>query len=857
MPRVLTATYTVVPKLPPRLADLMRIADNLWWCWDPEAIELFYRIDRDLWIKTNQNPRQILGTVSQARLEALAQDSSFLNHMDDVARRMDQYLASGTWWAHHPEAPKGFGVAYLSAEFGLHESLSIYSGGLGLLAGDHLKSASDLGLPLVGIGLLYREGYFRQYLNADGWQQELFPKNDFYNMVINLERDADGKEIIIEVDYPERPVKARVWRCQVGRVPLYLLDSDFDANDMDDREITARLYQGDRDMRIRQEILLGIGGIRLLRTIGIKPTIYHMNEGHSAFMALQRARELIEHDKLTFWEAAEAVKAGSVFTTHTPVPAGNDMFAPDMIARYFSKYCQEVGITLDELLSLGRQDPSDGREPFCMTVLALRLSAYSNGVSKLHGEVARGMWSRTWSGVPAHEVPVSSVTNGVHIPFWISRDLAGLYDRYIGREWISNPEDHSVWERIDEVPDAELWRTHERRRERLVDFARRRLVAQLKNRGAPRSEVQAANEALDPEILTIGFARRFATYKRATLFLTNPERLTRILTNPEMPVQMIIAGKAHPQDTQAKELIRQVIHFARRPEVRNRIIFIEDYDINVARYLVQGVDCWLNTPRRPLEASGTSGMKAAANGALNISILDGWWCEAEGLGENGWTIGKGESYADPAEQDLVESEALYEILEKEVVPLFYDQGRDRVPRRWIERMKTAIRTICPVFNTNRMVQEYTQRFYIPCTLRRNVLRDEERKRSRALTKWKRHVRQAWGKVKFRKVESGPRENLPFGTMLKVTADLFLDGLAPDDVHVELYYGDIDHTGAIPNGATVTMECSGTLEKNVYRFEGSIRCEKTGQQGYMVRAIPKHVDLAQKHETTLITWAEQE
>lgn len=849
------STYTVVPKLPPRLDKLMKIANNVRWCWDPEAVELFFRIDRDLWVQTNQNPKRLLGEVDQARLESLAKDDSFLNQMDDVARRLEQYLESNTWWKRHPDAPENFRVAYLSTEFGLHESISIYSGGLGLLAGDHLKSASDLGMPLVGVGLLYREGYFHQYLNADGWQQELNPENDFYNMAVEIERDPEGNEIIIEVQYPERTVKARVWRCQVGRVPLFLLDSDFEGNDMDDREITARLYQGDRDMRIRQEIMLGVGAIRALRKMEIKPTCYHMNEGHSAFMTLQRIRELVLNEGLTFWQAAEAVRAGSVFTTHTPVPAGNEMFSPELIARYYSKYCDEVGITLDQLLGLGRQNPEDSREPFCMTVLALKLSTFANAVSKLHGEVARGMWARRWRRVPTDEVPITSITNGVHIPFWISRDLAGLYDRYIGPAWASNPDDPSVWERIDDVPDAELWRTHERRRERMVDFARRRLMRQLRNRGAPRAEVEAANEAMDPEVLTIGFGRRFATYKRATLFMMDPERLTRILTHQDMPVQLIIAGKAHPQDNQAKELIRRIVHYARQPEVRNRVIFLEDYDINVARYLVQGVDCWLNTPRRPMEASGTSGMKAAANGALNISVPDGWWCEAEALGENGWSIGRGESYTDPAVQDLVESEALYEMLEKEVVPIFYDRGHDGLPRRWIARMKTAIRTICPVFNTNRMVQEYTNRFYIPCTQRRNRLRENSRERSLALTKWKETVAQGWDKVRFTNVESGPRENLLFGSTLQVAAEVFLDSLTPEHVEVELYYGDVDRSMQIPRGKTVTMARSEAVGDNVYRFEGGIPCDTTGQQGFTVRVVPKHEDLATKHETGLIRWTE--
>lgn len=849
------STYTVVPKLPPRLQDLMRIVNNIWWCWDPEAINLFFRIDRDLWVATNQNPRKLLGEVSQARLEALAKDDSFLHHMDDVAQRLDRYMASNTWRERHPEAPPEFRVAYLSAEFGLHESISIYSGGLGLLAGDHLKSASDLGLPLVGVGLLYREGYFRQYLNADGWQQELNPENDFYNMAVDHERDADGNQVVVEVEYPERNVHARVWRCQVGRVSLFLLDSDFDANTPDDREITARLYQGDRDMRVKQEIMLGVGGVKALRAMGIKPTTYHLNEGHAAFMTLQRTKELVQNEGLSFWEAAEAVRAGSVFTTHTPVPAGNEMFAPELITHYFSQYCKDVGIAMDELLGLGRQNPHDSREPFCMTVLALKLCTFANGVSKLHGEVAQRMWVRRWNGVPEREVPITSITNGVHVPFWISHDLASLHDRYVGPAWSSSPEDQSVWERVDEVPDGELWRTHERRRERLVDFVRRRLVAQLHHRGAPEAELEHARETLDPEALTIGFARRFATYKRATLFMTDPERLLRLLTSEKMPLQFIIAGKAHPQDSQAKELIRRIVHFARQPEARARIVFVEDYDINVARYLVQGVDCWLNTPRRPMEASGTSGMKASANGALNISIPDGWWCEAEVLGENGWSIGRGETYADPSDQDMVESEALYEILEKEVVPMFYERGSDGIPRRWISRMKTAIRTICPVFNTNRMVQEYTDRFYVPCTLRRNELRANARKRSLALTAWKRDVAQHWPRVKIAEIETGQRENLEFGTILQVRAHVHLDLVKPESVAVELYYGDLDTTGQIRTGKTVTMECKQDLGKHMYLYEGGIPCEKTGQLGFTVRAVPHHADLAEKHETGLITWAE--
>ena len=847
--------FTVVPKLPQPIESLMDVAQNYYWCWDPEAIGLFFRIDRDLWVETNQNPILMLGRVDQARLEELARDDSFLAHLERVVARKNEYMNSPDWYERHPDAPPGLCMAYLSAEFGIHESLSIYSGGLGLLAGDHLKSASDLGLPFVGIGLLYREGYHTQYLNADGWQQERYPRNDFYNMAVMPVRNADGKQLEISVEYPEHDVKARVWMVQVGRVPLYLLDCDFEGNpEPDDREITARLYGGDLDMRIRQEILLGMGGVRLLRALDIRPSVYHMNEGHSAFLTLERIRYLVKSDNLTVEQAVEAVKAGSVFTTHTPVPAGNDMFNPDMIAYYFKKYCHDVGMTMEELLALGRQNPKDSREPFCMTVLALKLSAASNGVSKLHGETARNMWSRTWKEVPVDEIPITSITNGIHIRFWVSRDLEGLYERYLGPAWVRNPADPEVWARVETIPDPELWRTHERRRERMVNFARRRLTAQLQERGAPQTEIQAAAEALDPEVLTIGFARRFATYKRAHLIMMDPERLVRILSDPKRPVQMIIAGKAHPADQQAKEIIRRIIHFIREYDMRSHIIFLEDYDINVARYMVQGVDCWLNTPRRPLEASGTSGMKVAANGGLNISIPDGWWCEAEKLGENGWSIGRGEIYTNPDEQDLVESKALYELLEREIVPRFYDRGRDGLPRRWIQMMKTSIMTICPVFNTNRMVAEYTRRFYAPCTVRRNLFRADGRARALALAEWKKKVRQCWHNVKVVQVTSGPTEGLPFGASLPVTATVSLADLKENDVTVEIYYGDLDPYGRIVGGKAVEMTCTRKQADKVFVFEGAIVCDRTGQQGFTVRVIPNHPDLAEKHETALITWA---
>ena len=832
--------FTVVPRLPERLAKLADIANNMCWCWHHDAIELFHRIDRDLWQKTNQSPRQMLGEVSQYRLEELSQDDSFLAHLDRAAAELDRYLKGTPWHEKNPGAPKGMGVAYFSAEFGIHECLRIYSGGLGV--------------PLVAFGLLYREGYFRQYLNADGWQQETYPKNDFHNMPIEQARDTAGRPMVVEVEYPGRMVKAYVWRCTVGRVPLYLLDTDHDENSLEDRAITLRLYGGDHEMRVKQEIMLGMGGVIALHALGLNPSTYHMNEGHSAFMALQRIKDLMHRGGLTFDQSIETVKTGSLFTTHTPVPAGNDMFDPGLVRHYFGKYCKDVGISVEHLIELGRQNPQDVNEPFCMTVLALRLSAGANGVSKLHGEVARGMWSDTWKNVPQNEVPITSITNGVHARTWISPDLADLFDRYLGPGWINNPGDHGIWNRINEVPDTELWRTHARRRERLVDFARRRLYKQYAARGANAAELRVCMEVLDPEVLTIGFARRFATYKRGNLVLRDVERIKEIINNTNGRVQFILAGKAHPADAQGKQIIREIVRFARDTDVRHRVVFIEDYDMCVARYLVQGVDCWLNTPRRPNEASGTSGMKAAINGALNISIPDGWWCEAEDLGENGWSIGKGEDYETLEEQDEVESNALYEILEDEAAPLFYKKGIDGLPREWIARMKSSIGTIGPMFNTYRMVQEYCDRFYIPCATRKIALIANDRKRALGLAEWKSRVRGQWPQVRIDAVESGPTEGLPVGASLQVTAQLHLAGLTAEDVLAEVYHGRVDTNGMIPEGSCTEMKCVKDLGNGNFRFEGAIQCERTGQQGFTVRVVPSHPDLFNKLEMALMTWA---
>jgi starch phosphorylase len=875
-------TFTVLPQLPPRLQALQKLAYNMWWGWNHEAIALFRRIDVDLWETVDHSPVKLLGTVDQARLEQLLDDDGFLSHLDRVEQEFDAYLNSTTWFQETyggedlaPAADSAVTIAYFSAEFGIHESMPVYSGGLGVLSGDHLKSASDLGLPLVGVGLMYREGYFRQYLTVDGWQQERYPENDFFNLPLIPETTAEGRPLTISVPFPSnKSVSARIWRLQVGRVPLYLLDTNIPQNGPEDRVITARLYGGDHDMRIRQEIILGIGGVRALRAVGKPPTVCHMNEGHSAFCGLERIRDLIERVGCDFATAREAVSAGTVFTTHTPVPAGNDVFATQLIEHYFAHLWPALKIDRHDFLALGKQHPNDPNEPFGMTVLALRLSNISNGVSKLHGQVSRRMWKGIWPELPVTEVPITSITNGIHTMSWVSSDMAQLYDRYLGTHWRGlapsslgaltqprsptrndrEPWDESyTWKRVDTIPDAELWRTHERRRERLVAFARGRLRKQMVGRNALPAEIARADEVLDPDALTIGFARRFATYKRGTLIFRNLDRLTALINHKDRPIQFIFAGKAHPRDHGGKELIAEIMQFARRPEFRRRVVFLEDYDMNVARYLVQGIDVWLNNPRRPLEASGTSGMKVCVNGGMNLSVLDGWWVEGY-QGDNGWAIGAGEEYTDLAYQDDIESRAIYDLLEQEIVPLFYTRGSDGLPRGWLKRMKRSIASLCPAFNTGRMVAEYATTCYLPSARRYQKLATSDLKAARELATWRRALGKNWPQVRITDVQAAGADPLHVGGSLVVKARVQLGHLSPDDVQVQLFHGLVDNLGEIPRPSTVLMLTNGTPpEGGTWLFQGTIPCRTSGQHGYTVRVLPRHANLSSPFEPGLVCW----
>ncbi|NDJ78094.1 MAG: glycosyltransferase family 1 protein [Chloroflexi bacterium] len=857
------ARVDVSPNLPPSLERLRELAYNLRWSWDHETIALFRRLDRDLWEETERNPVWMLGLISQDALQAAAEDEAFIAHLDRVCAEFDAYISrdASTWYKrHHGDFDKPF-IAYFSMEYGLTECLRNYSGGLGVLSGDHLKSASDLGLPLVGIGLLYEEGYFHQYLNADGYQQESYPINDKANLPISLVMQDDGQPLVIKVPIADKTAQVYVWRVQVGRIPLYLLDSNHEDNGEGIRDLTDRAYGGDKRTRIRQEILLGIGGIRLLEQLGVRPTVVHMNEGHSVFLGLERIRLLMqENADLNFWEAKDICAAGSVYTIHTPVPAGLERFGFDLIDEHFPYLWEDLGLTRDEFHDLGREEMG-GFDLFSMPVMALRLSNTTNGVSQLHGAVSRAMWQWNFPDVPEHEIPIGAVTNGIHIQSWIAGEMASLFDRYLDPAWREEPDNPEIWWDVDRIPDAELWRTHERRRERLVALARRKLQDQLQARGAPQSEIEAAKEVLNPDALTIGFARRFATYKRATLFLRDRERLARLVNDPDRPLQFIFAGKAHPHDHLGKELIKEIVKTAELPEFRHAIVFLENYDISIGRYMTQGADIWLNNPRRPEEASGTSGMKVIYNGGLNASILDGWW--AEGYDPSlGWAIGSGEEY-DQHEwdlQDFIEAQALYNLLEMDIVPTFYARGRDGLPRDWIGRVKASMRKLSPFFNTYRMVREYAEQYYMPSHQRYVHLTTPDMSRGKEFAGWQAKVRGNWDRVTVERVTVEPQQDLKVGETMTVRAWIDLGALVPEDVSVQLYYGALDSRGQIVAGDTRDMEhcCpeeGGGKKKNVHEFFANLKYVTTGQRGLSVRVMPNHEDLANPLITGLIAWAD--
>jgi glycogen phosphorylase len=847
-------TFNVSPSLPASLQPLRQLAYNLYWDWNTEIKELFRRLDRDLWETTRHNPVALLARVSQARLQEVAADDGFLAHMERALGELNTYLNDRSWYKHQRTNRAGKECfAYFCAEFGLVDCLPIYSGGLGVLAGDHLKSASDLGLPLVAVGLLYQKGYFAQYLNAEGWQQERYPVNDFHNIPVQLERKADGTELRVAVEYPGRMVYARVWRVQVGVVSLYLLDTNIEPNSSYDQDITDALYGGDLDTRIHQEIMLGIGGFRALEALGHKPSVYHMNEGHSGFLILEHIKVLMQRDKLSFIEAKQVAQSSQIFTTHTPVSAGFDLFPPDKTMYYVGHYASVYGLGKDEFMGLGRENTGDLESPFSMAALAMKTSSFVNGVAKLHGVVSREMFQNMWKDVPIDEVPITSITNGVHARSCVAKSVQELYDRYLGPEWSEKSIEDPIWNKIDSIPDEELWRNHEHSRSEMVVYVRDRIVSHLKERGATLAEINHAQEALDPGVLTIGFARRFATYKRATLFLRNLDRIKEIMVGTKgRKVQFVIAGKAHPKDIPGKALIRDIVHFT-RTEGMNSVVFVPDYDIYVSRVMVAGCDIWLNTPRRPHEASGTSGMKAAMNGLPNLSILDGWWDEADYV-RTGWPIGHGELYSDEEYQDEVEANAFYDLLEQEIVPLFYDRDKEGLPRKWVAKMKDAIRLNCPTFNTARMLRDYANTGYFPASDRNHVVTDNSYQAGKDLAHWKQKMFHQWEHLKINSVDVSAPEDINVNQSIAVKSLISLGSLEPHDIQVELYKGAIDTNGKITDADTAVMTYQGKDSVGNSLYTTEIAYSASGLQGLSLRVLPHNPHLSNPYELGLIQWA---
>ncbi|HMJ05836.1 MAG TPA: alpha-glucan family phosphorylase [Chthoniobacterales bacterium] len=846
-------TYNVIPTLPPALEPLREMVFNLWWTWEPSARRLFRHLDPELWDRTNHNPVRMLQLSRQARLVEVAEDDDFLRELKEVYNAFQRYLArTDTYGKTGAGRELKNPVAYFSAEFGFHESIPNYSGGLGILSGDHCKSASDLDLNFVAIGLLYRHGYFKQEIDRDGAQKAASLNQNFHHLPIREVRRENAR-VLISVRILDRQVFAKIWELHVGRITLYLLDTDVAENTPEDRLITAELYGGDLEMRMRQEMILGIGGVRALNALGLDAHVCHMNEGHSAFLALERIRILRAEKNLDFYAALQVVAAANVFTTHTPVPAGNDAFPREMMRRYFGDFVKELGLPFDEFFSFG-QSRVNADDPFSMTILALRVSRHANGVSKLHGDVSRSLWKDVWAGVPVQEVPITSITNGIHTKTWMAPEFSALYTKYLG-PWEERLTDLAFWRGVMDIPDAQLWETHQKLKLRLVEFVRERVRIRRTRIGESLETIRRANRILDSEILTIGFARRFATYKRGALLFSDKERLSRLLNDTTRPVQFIFAGKSHPRDEGGKALIKEVYQFSRQEGFENRIVFVEDYDTYIARRLVQGVDLWLNNPLRPLEASGTSGMKLPPNGGLNLSVLDGWWCESYN-GKNGWAIGPEIDHGGVEYQSEVDASSLYQLLENQIIPLYYAKPDGKLPLAWLQLMRESIRSVTPVFNTHRMVQEYTERLYRPAEAAHQEFARDNCRAAVELSQWKTRIRKDWAQVRVSDVQIGNenRHSILVGDALRISAQVHLGEVDPKNVRVEAYHGEADNDQVRNPAVTPLYQSDQTGGNGDYVYQGSVPATESGMYGFSVRVVPTHPHLVQPHELRLITWS---
>ena len=845
---------TVNPQLPKRIEKLSEISNNLWWSWNTEFLRLFKTIDNDLWETCEKNPVKFLKQVSQERLEAVSKNVEFLKEYDKLARQFEDYMNSkNTWFANNYPENKNDLIAYFSAEYGLDRTIPIYSGGLGILSGDHLKSASDLGIPLVAVGLLYKNGYFHQKINGYGDQETEYINIELSNLPINPVKDKNGEDLIIYVKFPKRRLYLKVWQINVGRIKLYLLDSDIEKNNPEDRDVTLRLYGGDQEMRIRQEIVLGMGGTNLLtRALGLNPTIYHMNEGHSAFLILELMKNIIKEKQVSFDVARDIASSKTVFTTHTPVPAGNDIFPLDLVDKYFKDFWPRLGLDREEFLRLGMK-PSQILEPgFNMGILALKVAGKKNGVSKLHGAVSRELFGDVWPDIAANESPITYVTNGIHTCSWLSPKLKELYNKYLMPYWQDNIHEDKVWEKINNIPDKTLWETHQDRKEKLLKLVKDNTTQRLRRSGYSYEEINEITSKLNPNALTIGFARRFATYKRATLIFKDLERITQILNNSEKPVQLIFAGKAHPADKEGQDLIKRIHEISMMPQFKGKIFLLENYNIAMSQYLVSGVDVWLNNPRRPMEASGTSGQKASVNGVINFSVLDGWWAEGYNQ-ENGWTIGTNAEYNSYEEQDIADSQSMYRTLEDKIIPTYYNKNEEGISPKWIRIMKNSIISTGGKYSTARMLVDYTNNLYMPlCNLTKKYYQNVDTVAEYNL--WKKNLYINWKDIKITQTNNLDNITIDAGNNIEVKCEVELQNVDLENITVECYYGKILDNGIVENVSIIPMKLTGKDEENKkYEYTTKIELKTGGNYGYTFRVMPRHEMLLDAENLNLVKW----
>ncbi len=844
---------TVNPQLPKRIEKLSEISNNLWWSWNTEFLRLFQKIDKDLWEESEKNPVKFLKRVSQEKLDNASKNAMFLKEYDKLVDNFENYMKSkNTWFSNKYPENKNDLIAYFSAEYGLDQTIPIYSGGLGILSGDHLKSASDLGIPLVAVGLLYKNGYFHQKINGYGGQETEYNNIDLYDLPINAVKDQNGEDLIIYVKFPKRRLYLKVWQINVGRVKLYLLDSDIEKNNEEDRDVTLRLYGGDQEMRIRQEIVLGMAGVNLLRTLGLKPTVYHMNEGHSAFLTLEIIKNTIKEKQVSFDVAKDIASSKTVFTTHTPVPAGNDIFPLDLVEKYFKDFWPRLGISKEEFLKLGMKPTQDLETGFNMGILALKIAGKKNGVSKLHGAVSRELFGEVWPEIAANESPITYVTNGIHTCSWLSPRLKELYNKYLIPYWQDNIHLDKTWEKVKDIPDQELWEAHMQRKEKLLNLVKDSTVNRLRRSGYSYEEINDIVSKINPNALTIGFARRFATYKRATLIFRDLERITQILNNQERPVQIIFAGKAHPADKEGQDLIKYIHEVSMMPQFKGKIFLLENYNIAMSRYLVSGVDVWLNNPRRPMEASGTSGQKASVNGVINFSVLDGWW--AEGYNQyNGWTIGTNAEFDSYEAQDNADSESLYRTLESKIVPMYYNKDKDGMSSKWIETMKNSIISTGGKYSTARMLVDYTNNLYIPlCNLTKTYYEDIDN--VAAFNMWKKDIASNWKDIKITQVNNLDNITIDAGNNIEVRCEVELPNINQENIDVEVYYGKILDNGIVENVSIIPMKLEKQDEETrKYYYVAKIELTTGGNYGYTFRVMPKHEMILEPTNLNLVKW----